>query len=243
MLEQIRKYKQLAELRFWNLKWLSTTSSVPRYKHSKHSNSDYNSRWEWHLYPSFYTIYQLSTHPTNPFSFVLSLEILIFWHKFWTLEMLIYWNGWSNLLLSGKLPKKTEGKTVEEGLPVRSLCTGVRRWLIVRWVRRLLSSWMERQLRALWLAGKWVWARLFRSGCLRRRWVWIQGAGARGASPADSSSAFASSCSSVQVLVAALFKALWGWGYSSSMGGGWLPASAGGDGIWRMRPAEVPRTF
>lgn len=64
-----------------------------------------------------------------------------------------------------------------------------------------------------------------------------------GASPADSSSAFASSCSSVQVLVAALFKALWRWGYSSSMGGGWLPASAGGDGIWRMRPAEVPRTF
>jgi hypothetical protein len=69
--------------------WLLNTPSAPTYKHSKGSNSTNNRERKWHLYRSLYPTHQLSIHPPTPFNFVISLEMLIFWQKIWTLGMQI----------------------------------------------------------------------------------------------------------------------------------------------------------
>jgi hypothetical protein len=71
----------------------SHTPSVPKYKVLESSNSENNSERKWLLYPSFYTRNQLSTYSPTSFSFVLSLQDLIFWHKIWILQDPIFWDG------------------------------------------------------------------------------------------------------------------------------------------------------
>jgi hypothetical protein len=54
-----------------------TYYSLPEYKHSYYSNLRNNGVGKRHLYPSFYTIHQLSTHPPTPLFLSLSIEMLI----------------------------------------------------------------------------------------------------------------------------------------------------------------------
>jgi hypothetical protein len=49
----------------------------PEYKHSYYSNSRNNGADKRHLYFSFYTIHQLSTHPPTPLFLSLSIGMLI----------------------------------------------------------------------------------------------------------------------------------------------------------------------
>jgi hypothetical protein len=74
---------------------LASTPSVPKYKVLESSNSRNNSERKWLLYPSFYTTNQLSNYSPTSFNFVLSFQDLIFWHKIWTLQDPIFWDGGS----------------------------------------------------------------------------------------------------------------------------------------------------
>jgi hypothetical protein len=75
---------------------LSATPSVPKYKDLESSNSRNNSERKWLIYPSFYTTNQLSTYSPTSFNFVLSFQDLIFWHKIWSLQDPIFWDGGSS---------------------------------------------------------------------------------------------------------------------------------------------------
>jgi hypothetical protein len=80
------------------INYYKTTPSVPKYKVLESSNSRNNRERKWLLYPSFYTTNQLSTYSPTSFNFVLSFQDLIFWHKIWTLQDTIFWDGGSRFI-------------------------------------------------------------------------------------------------------------------------------------------------